>query len=127
MDQTLLQNIADARSLPNLPVGERLTEYASLADLLDQRSFDQPDDECLVYLDDDGNRSTWTYAEFTADARRIAHWLQMQGLVRGDRIAMVSHNHAETVLQYFAAWLIGAVVILVFGPPFPALAQQVRR
>lgn len=111
MDPALLENIASARSLPSLPPGERLTEFASLADLLDQRALEQPDQECLVYLEDDGTRTTWTYAEFIADARRVAHWLQVQGIRGGDRIATISHNHAETVIQYFGAWLVGAVVV----------------
>lgn len=111
MDPALLEKIAAARSLPHLPPGERLTEFASLADLLDRRAFEQPDEECLVYLEDDGTRTAWTYAEFTADTRRVAHWLQVQGVGRGDRIATISHNHAETVIQYFAAWLVGAVVV----------------
>ncbi len=37
--------------------------------------------------------------------------LEGYGIKRGDRIATVSHNHAETVVQYFAAWTLGAVVV----------------
>lgn len=111
MDPGLLESIRAAHSLPHLAPGERLTEFASLADLLDQRSLGSPDDECLVFYDEQGERRAWSYAGFTADVRRIAHWLGTQGVGRGDRIATVSHNHAETVLQYFAAWLIGAIVV----------------
>jgi len=108
-----LQDIAAARSLPHLAPDERLTEFGSLADLLDQRSVEMPEQECLVFLDESGNRRAWSYADFTADARRVAEWLTELGIERGDRIATVSGNHAETVLQYFGAWLIGVIVVPV--------------
>ena len=37
--------------------------------------------------------------------------LLRQGIRAGDRIAAVGFNHSDTVIQYFAAWLIGAVVV----------------
>jgi acyl-CoA synthetase (AMP-forming)/AMP-acid ligase II len=115
MDDQILRNMTLARSLPHLAPGERLTEFASLADMLDQRSVQSPKAECLVFYDEDGARHAWTYADFTADVRRVAEWLLERGLERGDRIATMSPNHSDTVLQYFAAWLIGAVVVPING------------
>src|SRR5687767_10054855 len=31
--------------------------------------------------------------------------------LEGDRIATISHNHSDTVIQYYAAWLLGACVV----------------
>src|SRR5438094_7072664 len=36
-----------------------------------------------------------------------------RGIRRGDRIATISLNHSDTVIQYFAAWLMGACVVPV--------------
>ncbi|NIT62082.1 MAG: AMP-binding protein, partial [Aliifodinibius sp.] len=40
-----------------------------------------------------------------------ARFLQNHGLSHGDRIATISHNHWHTVVQYFASWLLGLVVV----------------
>lgn len=111
MDEQILRNMTLARSLPHLAPGERLTEFASLADLLDQRSVQSPEAECLVFFDEAGERHAWSYADFTADVRRVAEWLLERGIERGDRVATMSPNHSDTVLQVFAAWLIGAIVV----------------
>src|SRR5260221_3394601 len=58
-----------------------------------------------------GDRHTLTYKEFYSLVRRTAEFLLQQGVGRGDRIATVAYNHMDTVVQYFAAWLIGAVVV----------------
>ncbi len=37
--------------------------------------------------------------------------MKAQGIGVGDRIATVSHNHINTIIQYFAAWSLGATVV----------------
>src|SRR5258705_5910886 len=42
---------------------------------------------------------------------QTANYLVSLGIGRGDRVATVSYNHFDTVVQYFAIFLIGAVAV----------------
>lgn len=65
----------------------------------------------MVYVDDRGEASTWSYSVFIDVARRVASILSQQGITRGDRVAIASHNHPDTILGYFACWLLGACAV----------------
>lgn len=67
----------------------------------------------LTYIDEDDNVTKLTYLEFCEKVFGVARFLQSRGLRQGDRIATISHNHWHTVVQYFAAWLLGLVVVPV--------------
>ena len=108
----LRDRIARARRLgdesrPYPPPG-----FKSVGDLLQNRSSSSPDSEWLVFYDD-GHRepARFSYGEFFKLVCRTANLLLDTGIGRGHRIATVAYNHVDTVIQYFAAWLIGAVVV----------------
>jgi long-chain acyl-CoA synthetase len=65
----------------------------------------------LVFYDDEGRRKEFSYREFFEEVGRTANYLFSAGIRRGDRIATVSFNHSDVVIQYFAAFLMGAVVV----------------
>ena len=67
----------------------------------------------LTYYDDDkGVHRRYTYRVFGDQVRRVASFLyDGLGVRRGDRIATVLFNHDHTVLIYFAAWALGAVIV----------------
>ena len=111
MQAELETRIAAARSLDGRPHRRRLTVRRSLAEVLARRVHECADQDYLVFYDADGRRQAWTYVEFDRSVRATATWLRDQGLGPGDRLATVSANHAETVIQYAAAWLLGAVVV----------------
>jgi len=104
--QELQEKIDHARKLdhplPSLP-------YPDLAELLDARSDDPRD--YLTYVDAEDNKTSLSYYEFVSLVQDTARFLWHHGLRRGDRIATVSHNHWHTVIQYFASWLLGLVVV----------------
>ena len=54
-----------------------------------------------------------TYAEFNDDANRLAHALQVLGVGRGERVAVLANNCAQYPLVYFACIKLGAVVVPV--------------
>ena len=61
-----------------------------------------------------------TYAELHRDATRLAHGLRLQGVGRGDRVALLGLNSAELVLAMFATAKLGAVFVPVntrLAPP----------
>lgn len=102
----LQQKIDYARStsnrLPSLPVKD-------IPELLEQRSDNK--DNYLTYIDENDNRTEVNYAEFCQHVINCARFMQNHGLSQGDRIATISHNHWHTVVQYFAAWVLGLVVV----------------
>lgn len=104
----LQQKIDHARDvtdpLPPLP-------YEDFSELLQKHS--QLDRSFLTYIDESGNRTKLSYSEFYNLVLDCARFLQHTGLSRGDRIATISHNHWHTVVHYFAAWLLGLVVVPV--------------
>jgi len=67
----------------------------------------------LIFYDDLGNRTEFSYEKFCELVLKTASFLQKKGLNRGDRISTISHNHWHTVVQYFASWLLGLVVVPV--------------
>jgi len=104
----LQKKISHARSLtadlPPLPYGDVHT-------LLQARANNKQN--YLTYIDANDQRTHLTYNEFYEKVLGCARFLQQKGLSHGDRIATVSHNHWHTVIQYFAAWLLGLVVVPV--------------
>lgn len=56
-------------------------------------------------------RHVWSYAVFIETAQRLATVLKNRGVTRGNRVAIASHNHPDTILGYFACWLIGACAV----------------
>ena len=83
------------------------TELTPLAFL--QRSAEvYPDEEAIVY----GQRRT-TYAEFAAEATRVANALRASGVRRGDRVACLLPNIPEMLVAHFAVPLAGAVLVAI--------------
>jgi len=89
-------------TLPPLP-------FSDFPELFEQR--EDQEKSYLTFIDEDDSRVELNYKEFCEKVREVALFLQHRGLGKGDRIATVSHNHWHTVVQYFAAWLLGLVVV----------------
>ena len=65
----------------------------------------------LVYYSAKGERTELGYRQFYEYVLNTARFYQSKGLKAGDKIATISHNHWHTVVQYFAAWFCGLVVV----------------
>jgi len=73
----------------------------------------------LVYEDETGRVEQYTFRDLKQLSNRLANGLQAHGLQRGDRIAILLPQRAETALTHIAAYKIGAVAIplfTLFGP-----------
>jgi len=73
----------------------------------------------LFCEDEDGARSAYTYAALQADANRLSNVLAALGVTRGDRVAIVLAQRAETAVAHLAIYQMGAVAMplsLLFGP-----------
>lgn len=88
-------------AIPYRNIGELIKHHA---DLYAEKPF-------LIFYADDGERAEFSYRRFYTDCVRTVNLLIAHGVRRGDRIATVTHNHSDTVIQYFAAWMLGAVVV----------------
>lgn len=108
---SLLSNILKARSVGGVPPSRYQTEYKTIGDLLKTQAVKYGEKPWLIFYSDSTGRHEWTYREFYELVCKTANFLITQGIARGDRIATVAYNHADTVVQYFASWLIGAVVV----------------
>jgi acyl-CoA synthetase (AMP-forming)/AMP-acid ligase II len=74
-----------------------------------RRSADvHPDKTAIVY----GERRH-TYAEFAAEATRVAHALKGSGIQPGDRVAYLLPNVPEMLVGHFAVPLAGAVLVAI--------------
>jgi long-chain acyl-CoA synthetase len=113
LSPALLEKIHRARSLGSVPFTEPLVPYANIGDLLARQAEAYEEKSFLIYYSDSGRRTELSYREFYEEACRTANFLRSAGIVRGDRIATVSFNHSETVIQYFAAFLLGAALVPV--------------
>ncbi|MEW6510164.1 MAG: class I adenylate-forming enzyme family protein [Bacteroidota bacterium] len=109
----LQENIRRARSLEGVPHGEPMVTCRNIAELLAGHADRYEEKPFLIYYSDDGRRSEYSYREFYEEVCRTANYLLSLGVERGDRIATVSFNHSDAVIQYFAAFLVGCVVVPV--------------
>lgn len=89
--------------------------------LLERTTGSSKDRTYLKYKPGRGQEySTLSYSEFGDQVRTLAKALHAVGIVRGDRIAIVSESRPEWVTVDFAALSIGAITV----PMFPTLTQK---
>ncbi|MBI1804504.1 MAG: acyl--CoA ligase [Ignavibacteriae bacterium] len=106
------RNIQKARSVSEIPPTEYQVPYSNIGDLLKKQAEIFGDKPWLIFYPDDIEvRRIYTYKQFYDLVCRTANFLLSQGITRDDRIATIAFNHADTVVHYFAAWVIGAVVV----------------
>lgn len=105
--KNLEHKINHARSLSN-PLPDLENDFKTLL----KRGIGN-DEVYLTYRDKDQHRTEITYSEFYDYVLNTARFYQSKGLKPGDKIATISHNHWHTVVQYFAAWFSGIVVVPV--------------
>lgn len=103
-------NILRAQTLRGRPPSSRLVPYRSMRHLLENRVRESPNKIFLIHYDKSGQRHAYTYAAFDAAVNQTVNVLLELGVKLGDRVATMSHNHADTVIIYFACWKIGATV-----------------
>ncbi len=106
-------NIQLAHSLSDAPPDQLLTPYRSVGELLGRRVDEFENEPFLIFYGDGSPRTEYSYREFYEEVCKTANLLRAEGIRPGDRIGVVSYNHAETVIQYFAAWLMNAIVVPV--------------
>ncbi len=85
--------------------------FRNIRDVLSMHSKTSGDKTCLIFYDTDDRAQKLSYAEFNARVHQAANFMiEDLGIRRGDRVATIAYNHVDTVLIYFACWVIGAAV-----------------
>ncbi len=107
----ILQNILRAQTVDGVPPSEPIVSHTSIGALLETQVDQYEDKIFLIFYDDGGHRKEFSYRELYEEVCKTANFLKAKGIGPGDRIATVSHNHSDVVIQYFAAFLLGAVVV----------------
>src|SRR5258708_6725222 len=110
LDTQTLENLRAAHIVHGRSPEQRFSAYQSIGDLLAAQTARQPNKVFLIHYNADGQREDFTYAQFSARVHQTAHVLVDLGVRCGDRVATIAYNHSETVIAYFACWLIGATV-----------------
>ncbi len=67
----------------------------------------------------------YTWAQVMDQSRRVAAWLQAQGIGRGDRVALLSKNTAHWLMTDYAIWLAGAVSVPLYPTLAPGTIRQI--
>ena len=111
LDPIVIENIHQAHMKDGVPPELRRVPFRNIRDVLSLHAKTSSRNTYLIYYDDDGNREEYTYAEFNARVHQVANFLYEDlEIRRGDRVATIAYNHVDTVLIYFACWVIGATV-----------------
>ena len=69
----------------------------------------------LVYLDDDGGTTNYSFDDMRALSSRFANVLKADGLVRGDRVGVFLPQSAELPVAHLAAFRSGLISIPLFA------------
>ncbi len=91
----------------------------NIADVCCRRWANESSRIALHCEDDQGRPSSYTYSALQADANRLSNVLRALGVSRGDRVAIVLPQRAETAIAHIAIYQLGAVAMplsLLFGP-----------
>ncbi len=108
---TLHEKILAAQSVNGIPPTEPMVPYRNIGELLTQQVDRYEERPFLIFYSDEGYRKEYSFREFYEEVCKTANFLRTAGIGKGDRVATVSFNHSDTVIQYFAAFLLGAVVV----------------
>jgi long-chain acyl-CoA synthetase len=111
LNDATIANIKAARTINGILPEQTQVPYRNIRHLLSLHATVTPEKTYIIHYDADGKREELTYAQFNARVHQAAGFLYDDlGVRRGDRLATIAYNHLDTVILYFACWLIGAVV-----------------
>ncbi|HUL43055.1 MAG TPA: class I adenylate-forming enzyme family protein [Bacteroidota bacterium] len=105
------RNIFKSRTAYGIPPTAFQVSEKNIGEVLANKFRKHSDKPWLIFYSDENERLEYSYRQFHELVCRTANFLQRKGVRRGDRVATVAYNHADTIVQYFAAWMVGAVVV----------------
>lgn len=110
-NSVLQSKILQAHTVNGIPPTEYQVPYSNIGHLIKTQVEKYSDKTFLIFYSDETGRHEYSYKQFYELVCKTANFLSSQGIGRGDKVATMSFNHADTVIHYFASWLIGAIVV----------------
>ena len=98
----------------------------TLLDLLRETSSRYGDRTAIVYRAPRHTPMRWSYQELADKSRRVAAWLQQQGVQPGDCVILWSPNRPAWVAAYFGILAAGAVVVPLDVRSSPEFVERVH-
>ncbi|MFI7298927.1 AMP-dependent synthetase/ligase [Streptomyces sp. NPDC050121] len=98
----------------SVPALARPVTYGSLADLPYDNAAAAPQAVVVSRKDKDGDWTDITAERFAAQVHAVARGLIAEGLVPGDRLAIMARTTYEWTLLDFAAWAAGLVTVPIY-------------
>ncbi len=83
----------------------------------------------VAYTQPTGGGATvdYTWAQAVGEARRMATYLQSQGVQAGDRVALLAKNTAHWLMSDYAIWLAGGVSVPLYPTLTPGTIHEILR
>jgi len=97
----------------------RVPERFNIAAACCDRHHDHADQIALYCENEAGEESRYSFGQLIELSNRLANGLRQLGIQRGDRVALVLPQRAETAIAHFAIYKLGAVALplsVLFGP-----------
>ncbi len=79
--------------------------------LVDQRAANRGDHTFLIWEPKEGEKRSWTYAEFAAETREVAAGLSARGIGEGDTVLIHATNCPEAVITWYAVARLGGISV----------------
>lgn len=111
MDKEIYDSILKAHTFGKLSGTDYLVSYRNMFELTEEKIRSNGNKIYLTFYDDKSNKVNLSYKDFGQRLNQLANFLKEKNIGKGDRVAIFSHNHFNTVIVYFACWAIGAVVV----------------
>lgn len=107
----LEQWVQQAQTAQGIPPDRVRFPFPSIGAVLREHQQRRPSAPFLISYTENGDRYVLSYADFADRVLRTVAFLRHWGLQPGERVATAAHNHHDTIVQYFAAWVLGACVV----------------
>lgn len=110
----LQEKISNAHCVGNFSFKEKFISFQNIGEMVAQHAREFAQLPFCIFYSDSANEKTRTeisYEEFYLRVGETTNFLLQHKILRGDNVAVVSFNHLDTVIQYFAIWFLGAVVV----------------
>ena len=66
-------------------------------------------DSAIIFKSENGYKTTLSWQDLNSKVAKVSHWLKLNGLKKGDRVAAYLPNIPETVIAYIGTSAIGGV------------------
>ncbi len=94
---------------------EQVPEFYNMGvDVCDKHAEATPQRTALIYEDEGGAVTTYSFLDLKRLSNRLANLLVAKGLGRGDRVGILLPQSVETGIAHIAAWKAGLVSIPLF-------------